>query len=207
MAIFRRDLNGFIQNYQTTETDALGPVLVTRPYNSGAGRIDGAEAAITAFADLASLPTWATGLRRTGERHLPRRQDRLPGGARRHGDNGTAAHRRRVEMDLQRRPDLRIRRPVDAAVVQPAQRLPVEQRLQRRLPQLQRNDGTDRPARLLRQLRPVQEPDPDRRRDQHSRPPAAADRDTVFTGGPTVVLPRSIRYEESVYSLGVRFRF
>jgi len=61
-AIFRRDLNGFIQNYSLDVTDPVfGPIRVTRPYNSGKGRIDGAEAQVTAFADFAGLPDWAHG--------------------------------------------------------------------------------------------------------------------------------------------------
>jgi len=62
VAVFRRDLNGFIQNYQTDVVDpTYGAIRITRPYNSGAGRIDGAEAQVTAFADFAGLPAWARG--------------------------------------------------------------------------------------------------------------------------------------------------
>jgi TonB-dependent receptor len=56
-AVFRRDLNGFIQNYQTFITDPVyGVVRVNRPFNTGKGRIDGLEAQVTTFLDFG--PTW-----------------------------------------------------------------------------------------------------------------------------------------------------
>jgi TonB-dependent receptor len=62
VAVFRRDLDGFIQNYQQFVTDPqFGLVRVDRPYNSGNGRIDGAEAQITGFLDFDALPDWARG--------------------------------------------------------------------------------------------------------------------------------------------------
>lgn len=57
VAAFRRDLNGFIQNYQTFLTDpTYGLVRVNRPFNTGKGRIDGFEAQFTSFLDFG--PTW-----------------------------------------------------------------------------------------------------------------------------------------------------
>ena len=62
VAVFRRDLNGFIQNYQTFVTDpTFGLVRVNRPFNTGQGRIDGAEAQVTTFLDIDSLPAWVKG--------------------------------------------------------------------------------------------------------------------------------------------------
>jgi TonB-dependent receptor len=60
VAAFRRDLNGFISNYQVPATDENGYTLnITTPFNSGAGRIQGAEALFTTFLDFDGLPTWA----------------------------------------------------------------------------------------------------------------------------------------------------
>ncbi|MDH7971935.1 TonB-dependent receptor [Sphingomonas sp. AR_OL41] len=59
-AVFRRDLNGFIQNYNQAIIDpTFGPITVNRPYNTGRGRIDGFEAQATTFLDFAMLPAWA----------------------------------------------------------------------------------------------------------------------------------------------------
>lgn len=61
-AIFRRDLNGFIQNYNQAIIDpTFGPITVNRPYNTGRGRIDGFEAQVTTFLDFGGLPAWAHG--------------------------------------------------------------------------------------------------------------------------------------------------
>jgi iron complex outermembrane receptor protein len=63
VAVFRRDLDGFIQNYQTFETDpSIGVIRVSRPYNTGRGRIDGAEAQVSTFFDFDFLPSWTRAL-------------------------------------------------------------------------------------------------------------------------------------------------
>jgi len=54
---FRRDLTGFIQNVDQRFVDpVLGPVIINRPTNSRAGRIDGVEAQISTFFDFGGLP-------------------------------------------------------------------------------------------------------------------------------------------------------
>lgn len=59
VAIFRRDLNGFISNYNVDTTDENGYTLrVNKPFNTGAGRIQGFEAQFTTFFDIARLPTF-----------------------------------------------------------------------------------------------------------------------------------------------------
>lgn len=61
LALFRRDVNGFIANYTAPEVvPGVGTVLVTRPRNGGQGRIEGAEAAFTTFFDF--LPGAFSGL-------------------------------------------------------------------------------------------------------------------------------------------------
>jgi iron complex outermembrane recepter protein len=57
VAAFRRDLNGFIQNEDQRFIDpVLGPIILSRPINTGKGRIDGAEAQVSTFLDFAFLP-------------------------------------------------------------------------------------------------------------------------------------------------------
>lgn len=61
-AVFRRDLKGFIQNDQDRVIDpALGPIIINRPFNTRKGRITGAEAQFTTFFDFDFLPDWARG--------------------------------------------------------------------------------------------------------------------------------------------------
>lgn len=60
-AIFRRDLNGFIQNRAVRYIDpVLGPLIVDGPVNTGKGRIDGFEVQFTSFLDRLGLPEWAS---------------------------------------------------------------------------------------------------------------------------------------------------
>ncbi|MCY7398968.1 MAG: TonB-dependent receptor [Sphingomonas bacterium] len=59
-AVFRRDLTGFIQNDQDRVTDpVLGPIIINRPFNTNKGRIDGAEVQLSTFFDFDFLPMWA----------------------------------------------------------------------------------------------------------------------------------------------------
>lgn len=61
-AVFRRDLEGFIQNKTVQYIDpVLGPLIITGPVNTGKGRIDGAEAQAQTFFDFEFLPEWARG--------------------------------------------------------------------------------------------------------------------------------------------------
>ncbi|MEO7178831.1 MAG: TonB-dependent receptor, partial [Allosphingosinicella sp.] len=60
VAAFRRDLKGFIQNQELRYIDpTLGPLIVNGPVNTGKGRIDGFEAQISTFFDFEFLPDWA----------------------------------------------------------------------------------------------------------------------------------------------------
>jgi len=53
LAIFRRDVDGFIANYTAPElVPGVGTVLVNRPRNGGRGRIEGVEAGLTTFFDF-----------------------------------------------------------------------------------------------------------------------------------------------------------
>jgi TonB-dependent receptor len=60
VAVFYRDLDGFISNYTRDVTDPVyGLIQINRPENAGAGRIKGAEASAQTFFDF--LPGWLSG--------------------------------------------------------------------------------------------------------------------------------------------------
>ncbi|BAV65743.1 TonB-dependent receptor [Sphingobium cloacae] len=60
VAIFYRDLNGFISNYTRDVVDPeYGLIQINRPENAGKGRIKGAEASFQTFFDF--LPGWLSG--------------------------------------------------------------------------------------------------------------------------------------------------
>lgn len=207
VAIFRRDLNGFIQNYQTIETDAIGPILITRPYNSGAGRIDGAEAAVTAFADFASLPAWARGF---GVQANITYLDAKTGFPAALGGTPATAQLRIVGVS-------RWTYNADLIYEYAGLSTRLSYNLRSGFPSSSGyNDGF---RNYTESTGPIGRLDVSASYDLLKNLTLTADatnilghplrltEQTVFTGGPTVVLPRSIRYEESVYSLGVRFRF
>ena len=57
VAIFRRDLQGFIQNQTVQRTDpVLGPLQITAPVNTRSGQIDGLEAQVSTFFDFGFVP-------------------------------------------------------------------------------------------------------------------------------------------------------
>jgi iron complex outermembrane receptor protein len=59
-AVFRRDLDGFIQNADERIDDPdLGPIILNRPFNTNKGRIDGAELQVSTFFDWGWVPTFA----------------------------------------------------------------------------------------------------------------------------------------------------
>ncbi|PSJ36564.1 TonB-dependent receptor [Allosphingosinicella deserti] len=59
-AIFRRDVQGFITNLNSTIVDpTYGPIIVNRPENGGKGRLQGVEVAFQTFFDF--LPGWLSG--------------------------------------------------------------------------------------------------------------------------------------------------
>lgn len=59
VGVFRKDLNGFINNFTTDITDPeFERLRVTRPQNGGAGRINGVEAAARTFFRASWLPEW-----------------------------------------------------------------------------------------------------------------------------------------------------
>ncbi|HZF95393.1 MAG TPA: TonB-dependent receptor [Allosphingosinicella sp.] len=60
VALFHRDLNGFIQNQTIERIDPqLGPIRITGPVNTGRGRISGFEAQVSTFFDF--LPGFLSG--------------------------------------------------------------------------------------------------------------------------------------------------
>jgi TonB-dependent receptor len=60
VTIFRRDIEGFIQQNTFRVTDPqLGVIEISGPVNTGEGRINGVELQAQAFADFERLPSWA----------------------------------------------------------------------------------------------------------------------------------------------------
>ncbi|MBN6151011.1 TonB-dependent receptor [Xanthomonas sp. AmX2] len=60
LALFRRDVKGFIANVTTDQPDPVyGSLRLTRPENGGEGKMQGAEFAFTTFLDFDPLPPWA----------------------------------------------------------------------------------------------------------------------------------------------------
>ena len=79
VAVFRRDLNGFIQNRDLRFIDpTLGPLIISAPVNSGRGRIDGIEGQIQTFFDFDFVPQFARGFGVQANYTYLGRQDRLP---------------------------------------------------------------------------------------------------------------------------------
>lgn len=59
VAIFRRDVNGFVANFTRSIQDPdLGEIRVNRPENGGAGKLQGVETQLTTFLDFESFPDW-----------------------------------------------------------------------------------------------------------------------------------------------------
>lgn len=62
LAGFRRDLSNFITNTEFRTVDpVLGPIIVNRPVNLNEGRLQGVEAQAQGFFDFDFLPNWARG--------------------------------------------------------------------------------------------------------------------------------------------------
>ena len=60
LALFHRDVKGFISNFTTDVQDPVyGMLRVNRPENGGEGRLQGAEFAFATFLDFDILPEWA----------------------------------------------------------------------------------------------------------------------------------------------------
>jgi TonB-dependent receptor len=89
-AVFRRELDGFIQTRETRFTDpTLGNLRVTSPFNTGKGRIDGVELQGQTFLDFLPAPfdgfglqanyTWIDARTDFFDRGEPVRRDRIHG--------------------------------------------------------------------------------------------------------------------------------
>lgn len=62
VTVFRRDLKGFVFRSESRFVDpVLGPLIITAPFNSGTGRIDGLEAQLQTFFDFDFIPEFARG--------------------------------------------------------------------------------------------------------------------------------------------------
>lgn len=62
LALFRRDMKGFIANTQiqfpTNDPGTGLPLFINRPFNTNEGRIQGFEAQVSTFFDFESVPDW-----------------------------------------------------------------------------------------------------------------------------------------------------
>jgi TonB-dependent receptor len=62
LALFRRDVSGFVLDFeQQVDIPGFGPVNVRGPVNSGDGRLQGIEAQFRTFFDFDFVPQWAQG--------------------------------------------------------------------------------------------------------------------------------------------------
>ena len=62
VAVFRRDVNGFISRISTEVQDPeLGRLSINRPFNGDDGRLQGIEVSLGTFFDFDFLPEWARG--------------------------------------------------------------------------------------------------------------------------------------------------
>lgn len=62
VAVFRRDVNGFISRISTETVDPeLGRLNINRPFNGDNGRLQGIEVSLGTFFDFDFLPEWARG--------------------------------------------------------------------------------------------------------------------------------------------------
>jgi TonB-dependent receptor len=212
VAIFRRDITDYIESFSRfVDNPDFGVVLDTGPFNASKARIDGVEAQFQSFLDFSSLPGWVRGFgiqanvtyldtrlklpQELGGFTMPilgvsKWTGNLSGMYEHGGLSLRLSYNYRNKFQSLFRPDL-------PAYVQsvPGSRLYTEttQGIGRLdfsgSYTLQRNftlfvDWTnmlDSPFRTIET--------------------------TNFVAGDTVTVPRAVRYEESVLSLGIRFRF
>jgi len=89
LALFRRDMRGFIANGQSlfgAPDPVTGvPILLTGPFNTDKGRIQGAEAQVSTFFDFEGLPGWmkAFGVQANATYIYAKADFPVPGGTRR----------------------------------------------------------------------------------------------------------------------------
>ena len=63
VSVFQRDLTGFFQNLETRYIDpTLGAIIINAPVNSGRGKIKGFEVQAQTFFDFEGMPEWAKGI-------------------------------------------------------------------------------------------------------------------------------------------------
>jgi TonB-dependent receptor len=221
VAIFRRDIKDYIENFQQFVTNPdFGVVLATSPFNASKARIDGVEAQFQTFLDIGSLPAWVRGFGVQANVTYLDTRVKLPGvldgnpadvglggytmpivGVSKWTGNLVGMYERgglslRLSYNYRNhflslfRPDL-----PNYPLNLPGSRLYTE--TVRGLARLDFSgsytfnqnftvfaDWTN----ILKR-------------------PFRTDETTVFTGGDTVTVPRSVQFQESVLSLGLRFRF
>lgn len=206
VAIFRRDLKGFIQNYTTVIDDPdFGTLNVTRPFNSGSGRIDGVEAQFTTFLDFGGLPEWMT---RFGFSANGTYLDAKTGFPTEFG--GSAAPQQRILGVSKWTANL------DGFYEKDGVSVRLSYNWRSKYPNVRRQDG----GRLYTEtVRPVSRLDLSASYDLTKNltvnidatnilaKPRRESQQAFFDTGETPSFIRLVRYEESIYSAGIRFRF
>jgi iron complex outermembrane receptor protein len=212
VAIFRRDIKDYIENFQTYVTNPdFGLVLATGPFNASKSRIDGVEAQFQSFLDVQSLPAWIRGFgvqanvtylktrltlpQELGGFTMPiagvsKWTANLSGMYERGGLSLRLSYNYRNKFLSLFRPDL----PAypDGVV---GSRLYQEET--QGIGRLDFSGSYD----VLRDLTLFVD------YTNILNSPFRTTESTNFVGGDTVIVPRSVQYQESVLSLGIRFRF
>ena len=206
VAAFRRDLKGFIQNYTVAVNDPdFGPLNVNRPYNSGKGRIDGVEAQVTSFFDFAGLPTWLNSFGTSANITYLKAKTGSPDVF-----GGTAVAQQPLLGVSKWTYNLNGFYEKDGASIR------LSYNLRSKYPSIRRQDD----GRLYTEsVLPISRLDLSMSYDLFKNVTLTADitnilakplrirEQAVFATGETPSFTRLVRYEESIYSAGVRFRF
>lgn len=205
VAVFRRDLQGFLQpNTQLVQDPQFGTIQLNSTFNTGRGRIDGVEAQLTTFLDFLGLPRWAQGFGVQGNVTYIDAGVDYPGDA----------------------PGRVVRRPI----------IGVSDFAFNAAAFYERSGFATRLSYNYRgAYQSVFRPDPGRPYTERTEPisrldfsasydlnkaltiafdavnllgdPVRVTETTAFTGASAVTYPRLVRYEETVYQAGIRFRF
>ena len=212
---FRRDLSGYIISFQNDIVDpTFGAVRATRPYNTQGGRIQGFEAQFQTFLDFSSLPDWVRGFgvlanvtyldtRVTLPPHFAGGSIRIPGVSKWTYNLGAMYEHGGLtaRLSYNYRSHFLSLFPGGGAVYRPDFDYPNSGRL------------------YQEETRPVSRLDFSSSYDLFHNltlffdwtnilgSPYRSVETTSFAHGDTVQFPRAVRYEETVYSAGVRFRF
>jgi iron complex outermembrane receptor protein len=205
---FRRDLTGYIINFQSFVTDpSYGLVRANRPFNTKGGRIQGFEGQFQTFLDIGSLPEWVRGFgvlanftyldtRITLPADLGGATTRIPGVSKWSYNLGAMYEHGGLSLRLSYN-----YRTHWLSLYRPDPGFPTSGRLyQEETRGVGRLDFSGS-YNLFENLTLFAD-----WTNMLGKPYRTVET-TSFAGGDTVQFPRAVRYEETIYSAGVRFRF